>query len=398
MANKTSIKELSLISGSPPAFSEQIHTNKPSSNNREVFKKYIDNIFDKSWFSNNGPMSIELEKRLKQLLEVKHCALTCNGTNAMLCVILALELKGEVILPAFTFVSTAHLLTILGIKPIFCDIDPVTHNLDIAHCYSLVNSNTSAVISTHLWGRPCNIEGLEELCRTRNIKLIFDAAHAFNNTHKGIKIGRHGDAEIFSFHATKSFHCFEGGAITTQNSDLSSKVKKILNFGFAGFDEVKTIGVNAKMSEVSAAMGLSNLSGLEDTRNHSKQVYDIYKKRLANLKGIKLIQYDCNELANYHYVVISFDYKMIGISRNTLLRILHAENIIARRYFYPGVHKLTPYSQERNILPNTDELCKRVVVLPAGSNIAFDTVEKICGIIKFVTSNARELDNILSHD
>lgn len=389
---KTSVEELSIFSDAPPCLPELAHSNKPTASSKNSFLTYVDEIFGNVWFSNSGPLSEKLEHKLAEYLSVSRVVLTNSGTNAMLCLLLSLGIKGEVILPAFTFVSTANLLKILNIKIVFCDIDSETHNLCLEHCESLINENTTAVISTHTWGRAFELEKFESLCRRRGVYLIFDSAHAFGNTYKGRSLTSYGDASVYSFHATKSFHSFEGGAITTEDPELVDKLSKVRNFGFSGFDEVGLVGINAKMTEVCAAMGLSNLENYQHIKTKSEEVYLSYFSQLRDVRGIKVMQYDLNETNNFHYVVVEIDEGSFGISRDKLLKILHAENVVARRYFYPGTHRLKAHFSGMTSLPETELLSEKILVLPAGSNIEQYTVSAICKLIALVGENSEDIE------
>jgi len=271
-------------------------------------------------------------------------------------------------------VSTAHTLLGQGITPVFSDIDPKSWNIDCDHCESLITKNTTAIIATHLWGRSCNIQRLKDIAERHKIHLLFDAAHAFGCTCNGEMIGRFGSAEVFSFHATKVFHTFEGGAITTNDSVLAERLEEMRNFGFTGYDQVSELGTNAKMPEVCAAMGLANIGSIEHLIHSNRKVYERYQNCLKNFEGIKLLEYDPLESNNYQYIVLEVDEERIGLSRDELLHILHNENIIARRYFYPGNHKMEPYNSlypEVDFdLPVTNSIASKVLLLPGGSGVS----------------------------
>jgi len=381
--------------GGKPAFSKKLHVNLPIIGNREVFLSHVNSMLDSIQFTNNGLLVQELSKKLAEYLQVKHCVLTNNGTSAMSLLIKALELSGEVILPSFTFISTAHTLNWQGITPVFSDIDPKSWNIDCDHCESLITNNTTAIIATHLWGRSCNIERLKDIAERHKIHLLFDAAHAFGCSSKGEMIGRFGSAEVFSFHATKVFQTFEGGAITTNDSVLAERLEEMRNFGFTGFDQVSRLGTNAKMTEVCAAMGLSNIGSIEHLIHANRNVYQSYQNCLKNFAGIKLLEYDPLESNNYHYIVLEVDEERIGLSRDELLKILHNENIIARRYFYPGNHKMEPYNSlypEVDFdLPVTNSIASKVLLLPGGSGVSEAQITKICSLLDMILKNPETL-------
>ena len=319
----------------------------------------------------------------------------CNATVGLEIAVRALGLTGEVIVPSFTFVATAHALQWQEITPVFCDVDPVTHNIDPGQIDKLITPHTSGIIGVHLWGRACDTDTLEEIARRRNLRLIYDAAHAFGCTSQGEMIGRFGAAEVFSFHATKFFNTLEGGAVVTNSDELASKMRLMRNFGFAGLDNVIHIGTNGKMNEVSAAVGLVSLDSLAAFIDFNRDSYLAYRECLSDIPGCHLIAYDGSEKNNYQYLVIEIDQNLTGISRDLLVDILHAENIRARRYFYPGCHRMEPYrSYYPNaglLLPETESLVERVLVLPTGTAVARPEIQKICQIIRFAIAHGNSL-------
>ena len=350
----------------------------------------IDDLLDRRWLTNNGPYVQELEQRLAEFMGVKHCVTMCNATIALEIVIRALKLSGEVIVPSFTFIATAHALQWQEITPVFCDVDPHTHNLDPERVQQALTPRTSGIIGVHLWGRPCNVEALSETAEQHGLKLIFDAGHAFGCSHRGTMIGGFGDAEVFSFHATKFFNSFEGGAVVTNDDELAKKMRLMKNFGFAGYDNVVYLGTNGKMTEISAAMGLSSLESLDDFVDINRTNYEQYRRDLAAIPGLSLLEYDQGEKCNYQYVVVEVDESTTHISRDQLMDILWAENALVRRYFYPGCHRMEPYRTNfpdaGSLLPETEKLVERVLVLPTGTAVCTHEITKLCGIIKAVVS------------
>jgi len=319
----------------------------------------------------------------------------CNATIALEITTRALGLAGEVIVPSFTFIATAHSLQWQEITPVFCDIDQHTHTIDPASVARMVTPRTTGIIGVHLWGQPCDIEGLATIADRHNLRLMFDAAHAFGCSHRGRMIGGFGDAEVFSFHATKFFNTLEGGAVATNNDELAAKIRLMKNFGFAGFDNVIYIGTNGKMNEISAAMGLTGLESLDNFIAVNQRNYRQYQQELSGLAGIRMISYDDTERCNYQYIVLEIDETVTGIGRDQILRILQAENVIARRYFYPGCHRMEPYRSyfphARLLLPETERLVKRVMLLPTGTAVGEEEIAAICGIIRFVLEHGNVL-------
>jgi dTDP-4-amino-4,6-dideoxygalactose transaminase len=337
----------------------------------------------------------EFEAKITELLGTRHCIATCNGTLALEIAIRAAELTGEVIIPSFTFVATAHALQWQGITPIFCDVNPRTHNIDAGQIEALITARTAGIIGVHLWGRPCDVESLTAIAQRHKLKLLFDAAHAFGCSYQGRMIGNFGDAEIFSFHATKFFNTFEGGAVVTNNEDLASKIRLMRNFGFSGYDNVISIGINAKMSEVAAAMGLTGLESLDEFISTNYRNYKQYQHELEGIPGVQLLQYNEAEKCNYQYIVLEIDENLTKVSRDQFIEILHAENVLARRYYYPGCHNMMPYRQDAiNCglkLSETERLAKRVLTLPTGTAIGLSDIINICQIIRLVVTRGAEV-------
>jgi dTDP-4-amino-4,6-dideoxygalactose transaminase len=399
MDSNIGIGNLAIFSGTP-FFDANLYVGRPNIGNRESFMARINDIFDRRWFTNNGQYVQEFEQKLADFIGVKHCIAMCNATIALEIVIRGLGLTGEVIVPSFTFVATAHALQWQQITPVFCDIDPVTHNLDPRRVEEMITPRTTGIIGVHVWGRPCAIEELTEIAERRGLKLLFDAAHAFACSHRGSMIGSFGDAEVFSFHATKFFNTFEGGAVATDNDELAAQIRLMKNFGFAGYDNVDFIGTNGKMTEVSAAMGLSSLEGLDAFIEVNRRNYGIYRQELSDISGIRLIDYTTTEKCNYQYVILEIDETVSGLNRDQLVKILHAENVFARRYFYPGCHQMEPYRSyfphARLLLLQTERLAARVMSLPTGTSVSAEDVTNICGIIRLAVSHGAELGELLN--
>jgi len=244
------------------------------------------------------------------------------------------------------------------------------------------------------------VEALQSIAERHKLKLMFDAAHAFACTHNGKMVGGFGDAEVFSFHATKFFNSFEGGAVMTNNDDLARKIREMRNFGFAGVDTVINVGTNGKMSEVSAAMGLTSLESLDEFIEVNRRNYQAYAEGLANIAGLRLIDYDARESNNYQYIVLEVDESESGLSRDELVHILHAERILARRYFYPGVHQMEPYHSyfpnARLVLPETEKLTGKVLQLPTGTALSVPDIQDICALIRFSFENSAPIHELLS--
>lgn len=352
-----------------------------------MFESFVDGILDRNWLTNDGPLVQEFEARVAEYVGVKHCIAMNNGTIALEIAIRALGMTGEVIVPSYTFVATAHALHWQGITPVFADIDPATHTLEPGAVRRMITPRTTGIIGVHLWGRAAPVRELQEIADENGFTLLFDAAHAFGCSFDSERIGRFGDAEVFSFHATKFLNTFEGGAIVTNNDDLARQVRLMRNFGFAGIDDVVYPGTNGKMVEVCAAMGLTNLASIDAVIEANHINYDAYRQGLAEIPGLELLRYAEDEENNYQYIVIELD-DSFAVRRDELVRALWAENVFARKYFWPGAHRMQPYRalypHAGMLLPNTERVADRVVVLPTGTSVTPSTVRQIVDIIRVV--------------
>ena len=373
------------INGAPPAFAEPLHVGRPNIGNRDAFLARVGQILDNQWLTNNGPMVQEFERRIADRLGVKHCVAMCNGTIALEIAIRALGLTGEVIVPSWTFVATAHALYWQGITPVFADIDPATHNLDPDAVRRMITPRTTGIIGVHLWGRAAPVEELQAIADEHGLQLMFDAAHAFGCSHAGQMIGNFGRAEVLSFHATKFFNTFEGGAVVTNDDELAETMRLMRNFGFAGFDNVIHPGTNGKMIEVCAAMGLTNLDYMDTVIEANRRNYHAYREALSGLPGVRVIEFDEARRNNYQYVIIEVG-EDCPASRDQLIAALHAENVLARKYFWPGCHRMKPYRElyphAGLVLTNTNAVAGRVIVLPTGTTIDDSTANTIGRIVR----------------
>ena len=375
------------INGAPPAFTESLHVGRPNIGDRDRFLQLAGEMFDRRWLSNSGPLVQEFERRVAEYLGVKHCIAMCNGTIALEIAIRALGMTGEVIVPSYTFVATAHALHWQGVIPVFADIDPLTHNLDPAAVRRMITPRTTGIIGVHLWGRAAPVEDLQAIADEHGLQLLFDAAHAFGCSHAGQRIGNFGRAEVLSFHATKFFNTFEGGAVVTNDDELAETMQLMRNFGFAGFDNVIHPGTNGKMIEVCAAMGLTNLDYIDTVIEANRCNYHAYREALAGLPGLRLVAFDESERNNYQYVILEVA-DDCPATRDQLVAALHAENVLARKYFWPGCHRMKPYRDlfphAGLVLENTEVVADRVIVLPTGTTLATQDVGLVAAIIRQV--------------
>lgn len=389
---KRDLGDLALFGGNA-SFLQQIHVGRPNRIERTRLFDRLSLALDNQWLTNNGPLAREFEERVADLAGVRNCVATCNATVALQLLVHAAELTGEVVMPSLTFAATAHAVRWLGLEPVFCDIDPRTGCLDPAAVAAAVTPRTSGIFGVHLWGRPCAVDALEKLAANTGLRLFFDAAHAIGCTSQGRPVGGFGDAEVFSFHATKVVNAFEGGAIVTDDDDLANRVRSLANFGFNLRTPSAAGGTNAKMSEASAAMGLTSLDAFPEVARHNRDNYEQYRRELARVPGLSVINLDPDERHNYQYVVVDIDEDITGLSRDLLVELLRAENVVAQRYFSPACHQIEPYRSRQEVvhLPHTERLSARVVALPTGSTISREDIRRVCNIVRLAATRGSEL-------
>nr|UPI48957.1 dTDP-4-dehydro-6-deoxyglucose aminotransferase [Micromonospora sp.] len=386
LAAKSDISDLAIFGG-PPAFDRPLVTGTPNLPARDEALRRIETALDGGHWTNGGPLVAELERRVAERTEVGHCVAVANGTVAIEVLARALGLSGEVIIPAFTYVATAHALLWHGITPVFCDIDPATGNLDPARVRELVTPRTSAIMGVHLWGRPCDVPALERIAAEHGIALLFDAAHAIGCRLRGRPLGAFGRAGTFSFHPTKAVNSFEGGAIVTDDGDLADRLRGMRNFGHDAAGTVRGIGTNARMNEICAAMALTSLGHLDRVMVSNRRNHDRYREALADVAGLTVRVPGPGELSNHQYVVVELDGTSGGPSRDDLLAALRAENVLAKTYFHPGCHRLAPYRDQPgrhtpSPLPRTEALGDRVLVMPTGTAVGTEDVDRVCDVLR----------------
>ena len=391
---KTRIEDLALFGGEP-AFREPLHVGRPNIGDRARLTGRFNRILDSRWLTNAGPFVREFEEKIAEITGAKHCIAMCNGAVALEIAIRALGMEDEVLVPSFTFIATAHALQWQAIRPVFCDIDPVTHNVDPADVERKITPRTTGIIGVHVWGNPCAVEALQAIAARHRLKLLYDAAHAFGCSHGGQMVGNFGDAEVYSFHATKFINAFEGGAVVTNHDELATRIRQMKNFGFIGYDNVVYVGTNGKMSEISGAMGTTSIESMDDFIAVNRRNYARYRAAMADVPGLRFIECSLAERRNFQYVVLEVDAARYGLSRDRLLKILHAENVLARRYFYPGCHRMQPYRtlypDAGATLPMTAQACDQVLVLPTGTSMSEDTIDAVCAIMRLAHNHAERL-------
>lgn len=348
------------------------------------FDEYINeirDIWDSHWLTNMGNKHKKLEKELLNYLDVSNITLFVNGHSALECAIKAMNLKGEIITTPFTFASTTHAIVRNGIKPVFCDINRDDYTIDVSKIERLITDKTSAIIPVHVYGNICDVEEIQKIADKYNLKVIYDAAHAFGVNVNGKSIASFGDASMFSFHATKVYNTIEGGAIIYKDKNLTDILNELKNFGITGPEDVKYVGGNYKMNEFQAAMGICNLRHVNDEIRKRKEIVKRYLERLKGIKGIKLCKNRTDVKSNYSYFPVVFDgYKY---TRDQIYNKLKEHDIFARKYFYPLVSDFECYKDifDSNDTPIAKYIADRVLTLPLYSDLDLKYVDEICNII-----------------
>lgn len=345
--------------------------------NKEKYKSYVDRIFDSAWLTNNGSLLQELEVRLKKYLGVKNLILVANGSLALQVAYKALALKGEVITTPFSFVATTNTLLWESLTPVFSDIDPCSFNLDPQLIEEKITPQTSAIVPVHVFGNPCEVEAIQAIAEKHNLKVIYDAAHAFGSEYKGQSVLNYGDISTLSFHATKLFHTIEGGALITNNDELAKKIRLLINFGITGPTTIESIGTNAKMNEFEAAMGLCVLDEIEYIKQRRAEIWQTYQQELrSNLTFQQWNKYGGN---NHAYTPVLFD------SEGDLSKAedkLKENNILSRRYFYPSLDALE-YLRSDTFCEQSRSIASRVLCLPIYPNLSSKSLSKVINVIRF---------------
>ncbi len=352
----------------------------------EEFIPYLEQIWENKWLTNNGPFHQQLEQALCEYLGVEHLALFANGTLALVTALQALRITGEVITTPYSFVATAHSLLWNGLTPVFVDIDPLTCNLDPDKIEQAITPHTTAIMPVHCYGNPCNVERIQQIADTYGLKVIYDAAHAFGVTYKGESLLKHGDLSVLSFHATKVYNTFEGGAIVCPDAKTKQRIDYLKNFGFADEVTVMAPGINGKMSEVNAAFGLLQLKHIDAAINRRRQIATLYESALVDVKGVVCMPEPAEtyRTASYFPVFITEEYPL---TRDELYKKLKVHNIYARRYFYPLISDMPMYrgmdSASEVKLPNAKIVAGQVICLPIYPDLQEKQVIEITNLIRF---------------
>lgn len=347
----------------------------------ERYTEIIRQIWDTRILTNNGPMHEKLAEELQKYLNVANVTLFTNGHLALDCAIRSLDLKGEVITTPFTFVSTTHAISMNGLTPVFCDIKMSDYTIDEDKIESLITEKTCAIVPVHVYGHPCNVEKIQEIADKHHLRVIYDAAHAFGVEVGGKGIAQFGDLSMFSFHATKVFNTIEGGAVVYNDGTYKTKLNLLKNFGISGPEDIDIIGLNAKMNEFQAAMGLANLETIDQKIENRKQAYSVYRNRLSSIPGLRFVDLPDNVTYNYSYLPVLVDETKFGMSRDALYTALTRYNVFARKYFYPLITNTVPYAQVGANVPVAQYVSDRILCLPIFGDMTPDEAGQVCDII-----------------
>lgn len=352
----------------------------------EEFIEEIKVLWDTRWLTNMGAKHMQFQRDLVKYMCVENVELLTNGHMALELTLQAMNLKGEVITTPFTFASTVHAIVRNGLKPVFCDIDPISYTIDVNKIESLINENTCAILPVHVYGNICDVDSIEHIANTYGLKVLYDAAHCFGETYKGVGVGNFGDASAFSFHATKVFNSIEGGCVAFKDEKLGAKLYDLKNFGIHGTERVTAVGANAKMNEFCAAMGICNLRHLEEEIQKRKVVATRYRERLKDVKGITLNVIQEDVKSNYAYFPITIDSELCGYTRDDIFNKLEENGIGTRKYFYPLINEYECYSNDYNVMdtPIAKKIADSIITLPMYADLQISEVDRICDIIKSV--------------
>lgn len=349
---------------------------------QEEYQKYLDGIWTRNWLTNMGPLSSELEMRLKNHLSVKHLLFVTNGTIALQIAIKALDLKGEIITTPFSFIATTSSIVWEGCTPVFVDIDKNTLNIDPSKIEAAITEKTSAILATHVYGNPCDVLAIEKIAKKHKLKVIYDGAHAFGVEVYGKSVFEYGDISICSLHATKLYHSIEGGLVITKDPEILRKLAFTRNFGFDGPEAFAELGINGKNSEFHAAMGLANLKYIDLIHQKRKLLTERYDRNLQAFKAQKPV-WKSEATINYAYYPLVFDSEAI---MHKCIERLRASEIFTRRYFYPSLAKVIPYLEPKEMLV-TDDITRRVLCFPLYYDLTIEEVDLICRLLLRIQNN-----------
>lgn len=343
----------------------------------------LKSVWSNKWLTNNGPFHIEFQCKLKEYFNIENVSLFCNGHLALYTALRALDLSGEVITTPYSFSSTTHAICQCGLTPVFCDINPNDYTIDVSKIEELITDKTSAILAVHVYGNICDVKEIDRIAKKYNLKVIYDAAHAFGEEIDGRSVAEYGDISMFSFHATKVFNSIEGGCLCYRDKCLEEKIETFKNFGIRNAEEVIQVGMNAKMNEFSAIMGILNLEKVDSEILKRKKLVDKYCELLNGVNGIIILDYSGDYKRNYSYFSILVDEELFGVSRDYVSDELKKHNIFVRKYFYPLITEYECYRDSFNscLTPIALEVSREVLTLPLYGELELDDVSRICSII-----------------
>ncbi|SEQ95580.1 dTDP-4-amino-4,6-dideoxygalactose transaminase [Amphritea atlantica] len=364
---------------------EPILVTRPLMPKLENYNRYLEDIWVSKWLSNGGAKHRELEARLKEYIDAPNISLFNNGTTALMTAVQSLRLQGEVITTPFTFPATTHVLAWNNITPVFCDIDPIRLTIDPEKIERLITAKTTAILGVHVYGVPCHVDEIQDIADRHGLRVIYDGAHSFTTVHNGRPIADYGDITMFSFHPTKLFHTGEGGALVFNDSNLKQRIEYLKNFGIKNEEEVLLPGINGKMGELQAAMGLSVLPLVKEEQGLRSEIRKIYTDALGEVKGITIIKVPENTTSSEQYFCICIDEVEFGESRDDIYDRLKASNIMARKYFSPLVSEYPCYSSlasaSRKYLPQANRITKNVLCLPFYGGLSQYDINRVINLV-----------------
>jgi dTDP-4-amino-4,6-dideoxygalactose transaminase len=368
--------------------SDSIFVTRPNLPPLEKLYPYLEKIWETKILTNNGPFHNIFEQKLAKFLGVNHINLFCNGTLALVIGLQALRITGNVITTPFSFPATTHALKWNNISPVFCDIEEESLNIDPNKIETLITSETSAVMPVHVYGHPCDTERIQEIADKYGLKVIYDAAHVFGVKMKGRNLLLEGDISILSFHGTKLFTTFEGGALISKNEAFKKRIDFLKNFGFLDEITITSPGINGKMNELQSAVGILSLEIVDEEIANRKKISETYFELLKKIKGVKLFNHFKGYDYNYAYLPILINKGQSAEARDQVYNILKKQNIFARRYFYPLISNMLPYqglrSASRENLPVANRVADRILCLPLYGSLSVKNVHRICELIKSI--------------
>lgn len=394
MTPKRHITDLSIFGGTP-LFDRPLRHGQLYMPKWHDFKESFQGIFERQYFANHGPLVRDLDKKIAEYLGVGHAICVTNETIALMVAAKALDLRGDIIVPAFTYPATVQAMSWAGLTPVFCDVDPGTHTITAEIVSPLIDEKTCAVLGMHTWGRPCDPQNIQKLCQSHNIALIYDSSDAFACSYKNTKIGNFGQVECFSFHSSKIINGLEGGCLATNDDALAARIRTVRNFHVSESFGKVPLRINGKMSEAQAALALLGLKDIDSKLEHNRSIFKTYLEQCAHIQGIKMLEPNSESTSNHQNVVLEMVHDQISLSRDQLVSILEAENVEVKKYFFPSIHHIIPYnldsSKHKEKLLVTDRLSSSLIQLPVGSKVTRESALKITETLDLIIRHSQKI-------